>query len=221
MFFHPLAHVPGPFWARISGIPSWYEALRGKRHIWLWKQFQIYGSPFRPDPNTVLFCDPEAYSDIYGLKSNVRRSRFYEAFKRNDVEQTTLTTIDVTAHARKRKLLTQCFTEKSIRTASAFIITHVNRWNQLMMDENTSITEWSRPVDLSKRFDSLIFDIMGDLCFGKSFDIKEPGENPFSVIPHTIAEYMKFYYPVSPFLCSHLLWGSHTYELTRRAALRC
>ena len=38
---------------------------------------------------------------------------------------------------------------------------------------------------------------MGDLNFGRSFDIKEPGTNPLKTIPHNIVEYMKFYYPVS------------------------
>lgn len=38
---------------------------------------------------------------------------------------------------------------------------------------------------------------MGDLSFGRSFDIKEPGPNPLKTIPHNIAAYMKFYHPVS------------------------
>ncbi|KAK4107230.1 cytochrome P450 [Canariomyces notabilis] len=169
LYFHPLAHIPGPFWARASGIPSWLHAIRGTRHIWLWQQFQIYGDRIRPNPNTVLFCDPEAYADIYGMKSNVRRSHFYTALKRNSRENTTLNTIDVAEHAGRRKLLNLCFTEKSLHT--------------------------------------LVFDIMGDLCFGRSFDIKEPGENPLKAVPHFIAEYMKFYYPMcrSPFL-NLLVW---------------
>lgn len=197
LFFHPLAHVPGPFWARASGIPSWYHAIRGKRHIWLWQQFQVYGNKIRTEPNTVLFCDPQAYADIYSMKSNVRRSHFYEALRRNVREKTTLTTIDVAAHAQKRKLLQQCFTEKSVRAASTFVVKHVARWNQLMMDESSSASEWSAPVDLSEKIDMLIFDIMGDLSFGKSFDTKEQGENPLRAIPHSIAEYMQFYYGVN------------------------
>ncbi|KAH8885982.1 benzoate 4-monooxygenase cytochrome P450 [Thozetella sp. PMI_491] len=207
LIFHPLARVPGPFWGRASRIPSWYHALRGDRHIWLWQQFQIYGNRVRPEPNSVLFCSPEAYNAIYSMKSNVRRSHFYEAFKRNEREQTTLTTIDVAAHARKRRLLNQCFTEKSVRAASGFVVKHVDRWIQLLEQENKSTTEWSSTVDLTDKLDTLIFDIMGDLSFGKSFDIKEPAENPLKIIPHAIAEYMRFYYPMcrSPFL-KLVLW---------------
>ncbi|KAI1475847.1 hypothetical protein F4774DRAFT_395527 [Daldinia eschscholtzii] len=55
--------------------------------------------------------------------------------------------------------------------------------------------------------DALIFDIIGDLSFGKSFNIKEPGANPFKTIPHGIVEYVCFCYPIcrSPFL-SLFLW---------------
>lgn len=195
VYFHPLRDVPGPFWARASGFPSWYYATKGKRHIWLWQQFQIYGDKIRPEPNTVLFRNPEAYNEIYNLKANVRRSPFYTALRRKLHEGNTLNSIDVAEHALKRKLLNQVFTEKSLRSATAFIIQHIDRWNQVIADEIDM--EWSAPMDLSRRLDELTFDIIGDLAFGRSFDIKEPGSNPLKVIPENVAGYMKFYYPVS------------------------
>lgn len=131
------------------------------------------------------------------MKSNVRRNHFYTALKRDSSENTALTSVDVADHARRRKLLNLSFTEKSLRAAAGFIVKHVDRWNELMLEENSSDTEWSAPIDLSQKIDTLVFDIMGDLSLGKSFDIKEPGDNPLRVIPHTIAEYMRFYYPVS------------------------
>lgn len=198
-----MREIPGPFFARASGIPSWYYATTGKRHVWLWQLFQIYGDRIRPEPNTVLFRSPEAYHDIYSLKANVRRSPFYTALRRKLHEGNTLSTIDVAEHALKRKRLNLAFTEKSLRSATEFIIEHVDRWNQIMIDQNNS-TEWSSPVDFSKRLDTLTFDIMGDLAFGQSFGIKEPTDNPLKAIPENIAGYMKFYYPVRPASCYKL-----------------
>ncbi|KAK4164127.1 cytochrome P450 [Cladorrhinum sp. PSN259] len=210
LYFHPLAHIPGPFWARASGIPSWRRALTGKRHIWLWQQFEIYGDRIRVAPNTVLFRDPQAYTDIYGMKSNVRRAPFYKAFRRNKHEKTTINSIDIAEHAAKRKLLNLAFTDKTTRAASEFMTRHVDRWNELLLVSSNKDKEsgWTTPVDMSEKLDTLVFDIMGDLCFGRSFDIKEPkGENPLRAIPHNISEYLKFYYPMcrSPFL-DLLLW---------------
>ncbi|KAI0101911.1 benzoate 4-monooxygenase cytochrome P450 [Nemania sp. FL0031] len=207
LFFHSLANVPGPFWARMSGIPSWYYACRGDRHLWLRKQFQIYGYRVRVEPNTVVFCDPQAYADIYNMKANVRRSHFYEAFNRKADELTTLTCIDVAAHARKRKYLKNCFTERSIRAASKFVIKHVDRWVEIITENIGSGNEWSEPIQISEWIDALIFDIMTDLSFGKSFDIKEPGDNPYKFVPHSIAQYVRLYYIMSrvPFL-EFLIW---------------
>lgn len=145
----------------------------------------------------MLFCGPGAYADIYSTKSNVRRSPFYTAFRRNSREKTTLNTIDIAEHAKKRKLLNMAFTDKTTRAASSYIARHVDRWDELLLaGEQPKTGDWTVPVDMSEKLDTLAFDIMGDLCFGKSFDIKEPGGNPLKAVPHCIAEYLKFYYPV-------------------------
>lgn len=197
VYFHPLRHVPGPFWARASGIPSWYYTARGKRHIWLWQLFQIYGKRIRVAPDLVLFCDPEAHAAIYGVKSNVRRSTFYVGLTKNIHEKNTLNTIDPAEHAHRRKMLNTCFTDKSVTAVSVFIGQHIDRWHQILSEEHSSTTEWSASMDLGEKIDHLVFDIMGDLCFGRSFNTKEPGDNPLREVPLNIIKYLQFYYPVS------------------------
>lgn len=202
IYFHPLANVPGPFWARATSIPSWLHARSGKRHIWLWQQFQIYGTRVRVEPDTVLFCDPAAYADIYNMKANVRRSKFYTALQRRHDQPNTLTTIDVAAHTKRRNYLNIAFTEKLIREASVFVQKHVDRWNELLItktDTNPDTKasgEWTSPVLLSDSLDALIFDIMGDLIFGKSFEIKEPGENELKKYPLIISKVLQHAYTV-------------------------
>lgn len=101
-------------------------------------------------------------------------------------------------HARKRRVLNSAFSENAIRSATAFVIKHVDRWNELLVEGNNG-KEWTEPQNMSDLTDYLVFDIMGDLCFGKSFELKEPGKNPFKHMPHTIADFMQFMYPVSPY----------------------
>jgi cytochrome P450 len=197
LYFHPLAHIPGPFWGRASGIPSWYHSFRGDRHIWLWQQFEMHGDTIRAEPNLIVYRDPKAYSDIYGVKANVQRSRFYLSWKRQENAANTMTSVDYHEHAWRRKILNQAFTENMVRTTSEFMIQHIERWNELMLDECADGDEWSATINLADRLDMLIFDIMGDLVFGTDFKIKEPGENQFRIMPHTIASYLKFLYPIS------------------------
>jgi hypothetical protein len=42
----------------------------------------------------------------------------------------------------------------------------------------------------------LAFDILGELCFGESFDTKEPGENMLKKVPGQILNQVAFGYKV-------------------------
>lgn len=77
---------------------------------------------------------------------------------------------------------------------------HIDRWNEILLEGTRDSQGWTEPKNMSVWCDYLVFDILGDLCFGKSFETKEPGENKLKAIPHLIAMYMKNYYPVSHIL---------------------
>jgi len=156
------------------------------------------GNAVRFKPDGVLFNSPSAYRTIYHTKANVKRGKFYEIWPRNPQNNNTLSEVDKMVHARKRRVLNSAFSENAIRSATAFVIKHVDRWNELLVEGNNG-KEWTEPQNMSDLTDYLVFDIMGDLCFGKSFELKEPGKNPFKHMPHTIADFMQFMYPVSPY----------------------
>lgn len=151
----------------------------------------------------AVFCNPKADEAIYSNSSNVRRSQFYKALKRKHDEDMPLNIVDVTEHAARRKLLDLAFTAKPLRAAEKVIIKHVDRWHQVILEGNDGVQGWTASMDVAASVGRLVFDVLGDLCFGKSFDMQEPGDNPMKAIPHTIAEYMRFYYPVST-LSRHL-----------------
>lgn len=153
------------------------------------------GDKIRIEPNTVLFLDPAAYRDVYGPKANVQRCNTYLVWSRNGNEFNTITTVAPAAHGRKRKMLNQAFTEKAIKNAASFISQHVDRWIELISETAEGET-WTKSRNMASWNDWLVFDILGDLCFGRSFDTKEPGPNPIRDIPHHIVNYCRFFYPV-------------------------
>ncbi|KAF2448050.1 benzoate 4-monooxygenase cytochrome P450 [Karstenula rhodostoma CBS 690.94] len=209
VFFHPLADCPGPFFAKFSKLPNFYHAIKGDRHIWIWQNHQIYGDKVRIHPNEVLFLAPQAHKDIYGAKANVRRATSYKAWQ-TSVEPNTALTIDPQVHARKRKILNQAFTEKSVKHAASFVVEHTERWIDLLSGTKDAPRNdgWTASRNMSDWNDWLVFDILGDLCFGRSFDVKEPAPNPIRKIPHLIIQHVQLFYPIlqSPFL-NFFVWA--------------
>lgn len=43
LYLHPLAKYPGPFWCKLSSIPSWYYTKNQDRHLWLLSLQEKYG----------------------------------------------------------------------------------------------------------------------------------------------------------------------------------
>jgi len=197
LWFHPLAKYPGPFFSRISGIPSFYYACKGDRHIWAWRQFQIYGDKFRAAPNLILFNSPEAYNSVFGYNTNVRKSDFYDVWRRNAGDLNTLGCTNVALHARRRKALALAFTDQSVKATIPFMERHTDRWNELLPGKTFDDDGWSEPQDLTEWADYLMFDLFGDICFGKTNNTKEPEPNSLKKIPHTITAYMRLYNPIA------------------------
>ena len=54
---------------------------------------------------------------------------------------------------------------------------HIDRWNELLLGEKFDAEGWSEPKNLATWSDYLMFDLFGEICFGKSHDLKEPGPN--------------------------------------------
>lgn len=75
------------------------------------------------------------------------------------------------------------------------MIHHVDRWCELL-GENTE-KEWSDDRDMAHWANYVIFDILSDLCFGKSMEIKEPGKNELKGVPDFMVNSVRIFYPVS------------------------
>ena len=201
LFFHPLSHVPGPLLARLSPWPSAYHARKGNRHLWLERLFSQYGPKIRITPDCVLFRNPSAHRDIYNSRANVRRADFYNALARHEKELNTFTSVENAEHHRRRRLLDLAFTNKSLKASTSFMQHHIDRWHELTLRESIR-GDWTPPINFTDWANFLVFDILGDVCFGRSFGTKEPDENPIKVVPRSSVELMKSMYMIakSPFL---------------------
>lgn len=93
------------------------------------------------------------------------------------------------------------FNERSLREAEGYVGRHVGRWVDLLLGEGSGEGKekdrWTKPRNMADQSNYLFFDIMADLSFGKSWDIKEPGENGLRSVPGLIHGFVDFSWIVS------------------------
>lgn len=73
-----------------------------------------------------------------------------------------------------------------------------SRWIELFRDatQNGADGQWSKSLNMADEVNYLVFDILGDLCFGKNFNMKEP-ESDLKHVPELMATYLQILQPVS------------------------
>ncbi|KAI1322051.1 cytochrome P450 [Xylariaceae sp. FL0255] len=171
VFFHPLANIPGLFFAKISGLPAFYYTLKQDRHVWLWQLHRSYGSIIRIASSSIVANTLGAYRAIYDSKKDVYKGEYYKNCTEKPV------------HARKKQVLATAFSDKALRLAELFIYANIRSFN------------------MAELMSYLIFDILGDLCFRKCFNIKELGSD-LRHIPSLMASFIRIMHPIafSPFV---------------------
>jgi hypothetical protein len=73
-----------------------------------------------------------------------------------------------------------------------------SRWIELFKEAipKGADGEWSKSLNMADEVNYLVFDILGDLCFGKNFNMKEP-ESDLKHVPELMATYLQILQPVS------------------------
>ncbi|KAI3318071.1 isotrichodermin C-15 hydroxylase [Xylariaceae sp. AK1471] len=180
VFFHPLAKYPGPLLAKITDAHQLYHAWKGDRHLEFWRQHERYGKIVRFGPNSLSFNSNGALKDIYGFKANVRKAAFYDAFAHP--VHNTHNTRDKNVHARKRRVLSQAFSDSAIKEMERYILANVRSFcEQIGLGASEDRKGWTLPKNMADWCNYLAMDILGDLSFGKAFHMLERPDNRYAL----------------------------------------
>lgn len=154
----------------------------------------------RHDPDWVAINTASAFRTITGPKGNTTKALFYTMFPRNYHAPSTIQIRDNAAHGRKRRMLSNAFSDKALRGFEPFVLANLERWCKLLeneVPESASKNDgWSESINMADWLNWFVFDVMGDLCLGKSFGMKET-DNEMRYIIHLMADMMEFIYHVS------------------------
>ncbi|KAJ5246983.1 benzoate 4-monooxygenase cytochrome P450 [Penicillium chermesinum] len=180
VWFHPLAVYPGPFVAKLTNLYSVAHAIRGDRHEDLYRLHQQYGRIVRIGPNRVTILDARALELIYGHKANVQKSQWYAGFYSVSI----FNAIDRNVHARKRRVMSQAFSDQAVRGMEPHILSAIRDWCLAIGDQHpdqkgSPSQGWSSPKDMVHWSACVIFDVLGEICFGNTFNTARSDENTF------------------------------------------
>ena len=191
VYFHPLAKYPGPFFAKLTNLYSLYHALKCDRHSDFLALHRKHGHIVRFGPNHISINKASVLEQIYGYKVNVRKSPFYSGFYSISI----FNAIDHQVHARKRRVMSQAFSDGAVRAMEPHILSAVRDWCSGigdMLDPRKTPTagSWSSPKDMVHWSACVIFDALGEICFGKTFEASTKPDN------HCFLELMALNIPI-------------------------
>ncbi|PPQ70397.1 hypothetical protein CVT24_013135 [Panaeolus cyanescens] len=177
-----LRKYPGPFFAKFTDAWLGLVSKEGHRSEVVHAMHQKYGPFVRIAPNHVSIADPDALGIVYAHGNGALKSDFYDAFV--SITRGVFNTRDRNDHARKRKIISHIFSQKSV----------VEFEPQIRLYVSQLIQQWDRLYDRALKGESgpegeggwrgqggrlwldclpwanyLAFDIVGDLAFGAPF----------------------------------------------------
>ncbi|KAL3474375.1 cytochrome P450 monooxygenase [Aspergillus californicus] len=171
VFFHRLNAFPGPILARIS---NFYVTFLSAKKLHLYEETDrlhgLYGDYVRLGPTELSITDPDAVVALYGPQAQLSKGPWYHVLHPRVSLQTER---DKKEHARRRRVWDQGFSSKALKTYEARVSKYTTQL--LTAVEGTLDTE----IEMSRWFNYYSFDVMGDMAFGKSFDMLVNGQDTY------------------------------------------
>ncbi|KAA8568678.1 hypothetical protein EYC84_007681 [Monilinia fructicola] len=169
VLFHPLRRFPGPFAAKLTKLSHVWR-LRGTSDNYLQahRLHATFGDIVRVGPNELSIVKPGAVKALMGQGSKCTKSPWYDVV--GLPHTTTHLERDRVRHGKRRKVWDRAFSAKALRNYEGRITSYA--------DELVSRLDAfeGKPVNVTHWFNAYAFDVIGDLAFGKSFDMLKTGE---------------------------------------------
>lgn len=118
--------------------------------------------------------------------------------------ESTFTAREKARHGTKRRLLSQAFSERALKDYEPRIVSLIRTWVNCIEDE---VEKGTSSINIGKWGDYLVFDILGNLCFGKAFGVMTSAKDRPTV--SLVSEATEGWYRVSElYLTIVILWSA-------------
>ncbi|OHF03112.1 cytochrome P450 [Colletotrichum orchidophilum] len=170
---NPLKHIPGPWYTRVTHYVLKWQSTIGRRMYYIHSLHERYGTVVRISPHQVAVSDPEGFVAIHRIGSGFLKSPWYEDLVSDSgVGIGVFATIDPTRHAARRKIFSRAFSTTSLRQNCEVVVREkvakaVHRIKGEALHGSSDILHW---------WMLMTSDVIGQLCFGESFELLESGK---------------------------------------------
>ncbi|CAM1510458.1 Fc.00g007930.m01.CDS01 [Cosmosporella sp. VM-42] len=165
VFFHPLRHFPGPFWAKVTKMYGIYCARNNKLHEEYDARLQEYGGDFvRIGPNELLHNSIDCMTQVHGPQSKCVKDNQYTVVEYGPHRCLNLAAMpDKTDHRYRRQVWDKAFNGKAFDAREQPIRSTILEWLSKVDEYNGKPMNWTL-------FASLIsFDVMSRVGFSVDF----------------------------------------------------
>jgi hypothetical protein len=116
--FHPLRHIPGPFWASVSRLWMVHRIRHGDMEVVQRRLHEQYGPLIRIAPDEVACADPEAIRKIYRTQGPLTKTHFYPVWGSNNFSKYPdhFVNTDEKLHSSRRRIVNNVYSMSTILT---------------------------------------------------------------------------------------------------------
>lgn len=167
-----LFKIPGPFLGALSNWYRLYYVVSGRRQdLQQQKMHDKYGDIVRYGPNLVMFADPMAIKDIYGISTTLHKSPFYlpqQAMSKGRAFPALFTTLDNKRHSELKRTLTGAFSGSSIVSLEPLVSPVIDRWIE---QTKTHYVNPQKACDMGWWVQLFAFDVVSNLTYSKTYGL--------------------------------------------------
>lgn len=191
LYFHPLAHIPGPFLARFTSLWLYRLSYSGTEATTIDGLHKKYGPVVRIAPNDVDISDGAALNPIYVKSGGMLKESCYRNF---DIDEfpTIFSVIDPAHRVIRSKAVVAMFAPRAIQDAKPIIYECAERMVTRLEKEKREAD--GKPVDILNAYRSLALDAVSAYLFGKSYNGLEEQKLSASEFVDTFVAVGRFFY---------------------------
>ncbi|KAF7956946.1 hypothetical protein EAE96_004270 [Botrytis aclada] len=163
----PLRKIPGPWYARFTGLVLKYYVVTGRRIQYVHSLHQNYGHTVLVTPEEVSCSSIPSFKTIHRISKPFLKTPWYLNFASPPAGVFNM--LDPKEHAVRRKMFSHSFSKSSLKVT----------WeSEIRKKTNLAVEKIKRDalvgeVDILKFFTFMATDVIGQLCFGECFETLE------------------------------------------------